>query len=141
MDTEKIKTIMKMFEESQISRLDLQDGDLKITLEKNMEPVQYVGTAPVVINKSMETSVEEAPVQKGTPMKSPLVGTFYSSAGQGKEPFVKAGDHVAEGDTICIIEAMKVMNEIKATVSGTVLSIDIKDGDTVEFDQTLMMIG
>lgn len=140
MDTEKIKAIMKMFEESQISKLDLQDGDLKIILEKNMEPVQYVEAAPVMINnQQINTEVKEE--AKGTAVKSPLVGTFYASGGQGKEPFVKVGSHVSEGDTVCIIEAMKVMNEIKAQVSGTVLSIDIKDGDTVEFDQVLMMVG
>lgn len=140
MDTEKIKIIMKLFEESQISKLDLQDGDLKITLEKNMETVQYVEAAPVTINK-IEEKVEVKQEAKGTAVKSPLVGTFYASSGQGKEPFVKVGSHVNEGDTVCIIEAMKVMNEIKAQVSGTVLSVDIKDGDTVEFDQVLMMIG
>ncbi|MEG0276876.1 MAG: acetyl-CoA carboxylase biotin carboxyl carrier protein [Coprobacillus sp.] len=140
MDTEKIKVIMKMFEESQISKLDLQDGDLKIILEKNMETVQYVESTPVVINnQSVNNEVKEE--AKGTAIKSPLVGTFYASSGKDKEPYVKVGSHISEGDTVCIIEAMKVMNEIKAQVSGTVLSIDVKDGDTVEFDQVLVMVG
>ncbi|MEG0367832.1 MAG: biotin/lipoyl-containing protein, partial [Coprobacillus sp.] len=100
MDTEKIKAIMKMFEESQISKLDLQDGDLKITLEKNMEPVQYVESAPVVINhKEVKEEVKEE--AKGTAIKSPLVGTFYAAGGQGKEPFVKVGSQVNAGDTVC----------------------------------------
>ncbi len=140
MDTDKIKAIMKMFEESQISRLDLQDGDLKITLEKNMETVQYVEAAPVNINTTTEAVVEKDEVQ-GTPINSPLVGTFYSASGQGNEAFVKVGDQVNVGDTVCIIEAMKVMNEIKSQVSGKVLSIEIKDGDTVEFNQVIMLIG
>lgn len=136
MDTEKIKSIMKMFEESQISKMDLTDGDLHITLEKDTEPVEVI-RRPIVEKEVVETE----PEQIGTPMKSPLVGTYYQASGTDQEPFVKVGDHVNAGDTICIIEAMKVMNEIKATASGNVLSIDVNDGETVEYDQVLMMIG
>lgn len=136
MDTEKIKSIMKMFEESQISKMDLTDGDLHITLEKDTEPVEVI-RKPIVEKEVTEAKSE----QIGTPMKSPLVGTFYQASGTDQPPFVKVGDHVNAGDTICIIEAMKVMNEIKATASGNVLSIDVCDGETVEYDQVLMMIG
>ena len=136
MDTEKIKSIMQMFEESQISKMDLTDGDLHITLEKDVEVKQVV--APVVGQSVQEEKTEE---KTGTPIKSPIVGTYYQSSGAGKEPYVKVGDTIQEGDTICIIEAMKVMNEIKATASGKVLSIEVQDGETVEYDQTLMMIG
>ena len=136
MDTEKIKSIMQMFEESQISKMDLTDGDLHITLEKDVEVKQVV--TPVVEQSVQEEKTEE---KTGTPIKSPIVGTYYQSSGAGKEPYVKVGDMIQEGDTICIIEAMKVMNEIKATVSGKVLSIEVQDGETVEYDQTLMMIG
>ena len=136
MDTEKIKSIMQMFEESQISKMDLTDGDLHITLEKDVEVKQVV--APVAGQSVQEEKTEE---KTGTPIKSPIVGTYYQSSGAGKEPYVKVGDMIQEGDTICIIEAMKVMNEIKATVSGKVLSIEVQDGETVEYDQTLMMIG
>lgn len=136
MDTEKIKSIMQMFEESQISKMDLTDGDLHITLEKDVEVKQVV--APVAGQSVQEEKIEE---KTGTPIKSPIVGTYYQSSGAGKEPYVKVGDTIQEGDTICIIEAMKVMNEIKATVSGKVLSIEVQDGETVEYDQTLMMIG
>lgn len=136
MDTEKIKSIMQMFEESQISKMDLTDGDLHITLEKDVEIKQVM--APVAGQSVQEEKTEE---KTGTPIKSPIVGTYYQSSGAGKEPYVKVGDTIQEGDTICIIEAMKVMNEIKATVSGKVLSIEVQDGQTVEYDQTLMMIG
>ena len=136
MDTEKIKSIMQMFEESQISKMDLTDVDLHITLEKEVEVKQVV--APVAGQSVQEEKTEE---KTGTPIKSPIVGTYYQSSGAGKEPYVKVGDTIQEGDTICIIEAMKVMNEIKATVSGKVLSIEVQDGETVEYDQTLMMIG
>ena len=136
MDTEKIKSIMQMFEESQISKMDLTDGDLHITLEKDVEVKQVV--APVAGQSVQEEKTEE---KTGTPIKSPIVGRYYQSSGAGKEPYVKVGDTIQEGDTICIIEAMKVMNEIKATASGKVLSIEVQDGETVEYDQTLMMIG
>ena len=136
MDTEKIKSIMQMFEESQISKMDLTDGDLHITLEKDVEVKQVV--APIAGQSVQEEKTEE---KTGTPIKSPIVGTYYQSSGAGKEPYVKVGDTIQEGDTICIIEAMKVMNEIKATASGKVLSIEVQDGETVEYDQTLMMIG
>ncbi|WP_154886980.1 biotin/lipoyl-containing protein [Longibaculum muris] len=137
MDTEKIKSIMKMFEESQISKMDLTDGDLHITLEKEMEPVEVVKT----IKSTPIQEVEEVKQEQGTAITSPLVGTYYQASGTNQEPFVKVGQHIQEGDTVCIIEAMKVMNEIKATVSGTVLSINVSDGETVEYDQVLMMIG
>ena len=136
MDTEKIKSIMQMFEESQISKMDLTDGDLHITLEKDVEVKRVV--TPVEGQSVQEEKTEE---KTGTPIKSPIVGTYYQASGAGKEPYVKVGDTIQEGDTICIIEAMKVMNEIKATVSGKVLSIEVQDGETVEYDQTLMMIG
>ena len=136
MDTEKIKSIMQMFEESQISKMDLTDGDLHITLEKDVEVKQVV--TPVEGQSVQEEKTEE---KTGTPIKSPIVGTYYQSSGAGKEPYVKVGDTIQEGDTICIIEAMKVMNEIKATVSCKVLSIEVQDCETVEYDQTLMMIG
>ena len=137
MDTEKIKSIMKMFEESQISKMDLTDGDLHITLEKEMEPVEVVKT----IKSAPIQEVEEVKQEQGTAITSPLVGTYYQASGTNQEPFVKVGQHIQEGDTVFIIEAMKVMNEIKATVSGTVLSINVSDGETVEYDQVLMMIG
>ena len=137
MDTEKIKSIMKMFEESQISKMDLTDGDLHITLEKEMEPVEVVKT----IKSTPIQEVEEVKQEQGTAITSPLVGTYYQASGTNQEPFVKVGQHIQEGDTVCIIEAMKVMNEIKATVSGTVLSINVSDVETVEYDQVLMMIG
>ena len=79
--------------------------------------------------------VEEVKQEQGTAITSPLVGTYYQASGTNQEPFVKVGQHIQEGDTVCIIEAMKVMNEIKATVSGTVLSINVSDGETVEYDQ------
>jgi acetyl-CoA carboxylase biotin carboxyl carrier protein len=132
MDTDKLKQIIKIFEGSQISKLDLQDGDLKLVLEKNI-------TVAPSINK--EEKIEEVKeTSHGYEMKSPLVGTFYSSSEQGGTPFVKIGDKVNAGDTLCIIEAMKVMNEIKSDRSGIVQDILVKNEESVEYDQVLMVI-
>ena len=81
-----------------------------------------------------------APADTGKSIKSPIVGTFYSAPSPTKPPFVKVGDKVNEGDTVCIVESMKVMNEIQADISGTVKSIAVKDGEAVEFGQPLIII-
>ena len=131
MDTDKIKIIMNLFEDSHISKMNIQDGDLNITLEKDEEIKE-------IKNEKQEKVIQET---ENYIVKSPLVGTYYQASGTNKDPFIKVGDHVNVGDTLCIIEAMKVMNEIKSQVSGTVLSIDIQDGETVEYDQPLIVIG
>ncbi len=137
MDTNKIKAIIQMFEESQISKLDLQDGDLKLSLEKNVEVVYE--------NIKKEITIEEKTIEEkepiGNAVTSPLVGTYYSASDATSKPFVQVGDQVKMGDTLCIIEAMKVMNELKAPQDGTVLNIHIENGQTVEFGQTLITIG
>ena len=102
-------------------------------------------TAPVTVsNESAPVVVqevkEEKPVISGTEVKAPLVGVYYSSPPPDDQPFVKEGSKVTKGQTLCIIEAMKVMNEIKAPVDGTVRSLLVKDEDLVGFDQTLMII-
>lgn len=132
MDIEKMRSIIQMFEDSHISKMDLQDGDFKLILEKNILPVD-------VVQATQKQEGQEKPT--GNALKSPLVGTFYQASGQDQEPFVQIGSEVQVGDTLCIIEAMKVMNEIKADQSGKILSIDVEDGSTVEFDQVLMTIG
>lgn len=132
MDTDKIKIIMNLFEDSHISKMNIQDGDLKITLEKDID------TIPVVTeNKKIEKNDKNV----NYVVKSPLVGTYYQASGENEEPFIKVGDKVNVGDTLCIIEAMKVMNEIKAQVSGKVLEILVKNGETIEYDQPLITIG
>lgn len=132
MDTDKIKIIMNLFEDSHISKMNIQDGDLKITLEKDID------TIPVVTENK---KIEKNDKNDYYVVKSPLVGTYYQASGENEEPFIKVGDKVNVGDTLCIIEAMKVMNEIKAQVSGKVLEILVKNGETIEYDQPLITIG
>lgn len=149
MDTKKIKQIIELFEDSSVASMDLEIDDIKIKLEKqsttvvNAAPqVQTVAVAPTVetVEAVKEDSAKVVEANKDY-VKSPLVGTFYASASQGGKPFVEVGSKVNEGDVICIIEAMKVMNEIKAHRSGTVSEIKVKDGDMVQFDEELIAIG
>lgn len=149
MDTKKIKQIIELFEDSSVASMDLEIDDIKIKLEKqsttvvNAAPqVQAVAVAPKVetVEAVKEDSAKVVEANKDY-VKSPLVGTFYASASQGGKPFVEVGSKVNEGDVICIIEAMKVMNEIKAHRSGTVSEIKVKDGDMVQFDEELIAIG
>ena len=134
MDTDKIKTIMNLFEDSHISRMNIQDGDLKITLEKDFIQTEI---------KSVQENIQENKKEEleNYIVKSPLVGTYYQASGENQEPYIKIGDKVNIGDTLCIIEAMKVMNEIKSEINGTVLDIKVKNGETVEYDQPLIVIG
>ncbi len=131
MDTNKLKQIIEIFEDSQISKLDLQDGDLKLVLEKEITAM------PVKQEVKKEEKVKNI---EGYVLKSPLVGTFYQSSEAGGQPFVNVGDKVIKGDILCIIEAMKVMNEIKSDRDGIIRSILVKNEDTVEYDQPLMVI-
>lgn len=144
-----IKELMDKFSDSDIHKMDVEFDDIKIKLEK--EDVKEVVTtqAPVMQMPSQPVPVPaapalSAPVQEesasGEMVKAPLVGVFYSKNSPEAKSFVEVGSHVNAGDTICIIEAMKVMNEIKAPISGTVTSILVKDEDLVEFDQVLMSI-
>ena len=100
-------------------------------------PPMAMAAAPAVPTSAPQT---QAPDDTGKSINSPIVGTFYSAPSPTKPPFVKVGDKVNEGDTVCIIESMKVMNEIQADISGTVKSIAVKDGEAVEFGQPLIII-
>lgn len=149
MDTKKIKQIIELFEDSSVASMDLEIDDIKIKLEKQTTTVvnaapqlQAVAVAPTIetVEAVKEDSAKIVEANKDY-VKSPLVGTFYASATQGGKPFVEVGSKVNEGDVICIIEAMKVMNEIKAHRSGTISEIKVKDGDMVQFDEELIAIG
>ena len=142
MDTAKIKEIISIFESSTLSSMHLEADDMKITLKKE-------GSAAV--SAPLSISVPEAavpvleqpaqPAAQGDAVRSPLVGTFYAAPGAGAKPYVEVGSTVKEGDILCIIEAMKVMNEIHAPRAGVIKEIRVKDGDMVQLDEELMVIG
>ncbi len=131
-----IKQIMSEFDQSNVTKMKVEIDDLKIELEKESEKVEYV--KPV---EKIEVSTQvENPQVTGTPVKSPIVGVFYSASSPESDPYVTVGKTVKKGDIVCIIEAMKVMNEIKAPCDGTVTSILVENEELVEYDQALMVI-
>jgi acetyl-CoA carboxylase biotin carboxyl carrier protein len=152
MDLRKLKTLIDLVSESNISELEITEAEGKVRIVKAgaAAPVQYVqavgapaqaagasapGPAPVAT-----AAPAEAPVQAGHAVKSPMVGTFYRSSSPGAPAFVEIGSQIKEGDTICIIEAMKILNEIEADKSGTVTQILVENGLAVEYGQPLFII-
>ncbi|QVK21149.1 acetyl-CoA carboxylase biotin carboxyl carrier protein [Mycoplasmatota bacterium] len=143
MEIKLIKEIMKNFEKSNIHKIELEQDGFKIKLEK--EDKQYVTAkemeVPTVVT-TVSNNEETKPVVTDNSVKvlAPLVGTFYGSPSPDAKPFVSVGSKVQKGQTLCIIEAMKVMNEISAPSNGTIKEILVKNSAMVEFDQVIMTI-
>lgn len=146
-DTKKIKELMKLLENhTSMAELEVTDGDQSIRLSKavassaavmpQVAPVP-VAAAPAPVAAAAEPAKAECP---GHSVKSPMVGTYYSAPSPGAAAFITVGQKVSEGDTLCIIEAMKMMNQIEADKSGTVTAILLEDGSPVEYDQPLVII-
>lgn len=149
-ETEYIEKLAKVLAETGLTEISLEDGEQAITLRKDV----VVATAPQVVAAAAApvaqasapvpvapaTSEVAAPAKKGTPITSPMVGTFYKAPSPDAEPFVKEGSSVKTGDVVCIVEAMKMMNEIESEISGTVVEICVEDGQPVEFGQVLMYV-
>ena len=135
---EDIERIIKMFEQAKVSKLDLEYDNIKIKLEKNEEM-----PSEIIVNKEMPitTTSHQQPQTEGFSIKSPVVGTYYAQKAAGDAPFITVGQKVKKGDTVCIIEAMKVMNEIKSPVDGVVKEILVSNEDLVEYDEAIVIIG
>jgi acetyl-CoA carboxylase biotin carboxyl carrier protein len=158
MDLRKLKTLIDLVAESDIAELEVTEGESKVRIVKSsamaqnqvvmmqpqgMQP-QYHQAAPAAAHAAPVASVADAAAAAepaGHVIKSPMVGTFYRSSAPGAPAFVEVGASVKEGDTLCIIEAMKLLNEIDADVSGTVTKILVENGQPVEFGQPLFVIG
>lgn len=152
MDVRKIKTLMELFEGSNIVEMEITEGEDKVRLVKGngqaaAAPVQQAITIPPVINTPTPAPVPTAPAPAqesstptGTEVTSPMVGTFYRAPSPGADPFVEVGQDVKKGDTLCIIEAMKLLNEIEAETSGKIKAILVENGQPVEFGQALFII-
>jgi len=151
MDLRKLKTLIDLVSESNISELEITEADGKVRIVKAdphaAMPVQYAPQGMMLAPHGQASAAPAAPVTPAAPLveaghavKSPMVGTFYRSANPGAKAFVEVGDMIKEGDPICIIEAMKIMNEIEADKSGTVTSILCENGQAVEFGQSLFII-
>ena len=157
MDIRKVKKLIEMLEESNLNEIEIKEGEEAVKLVKSNP--NFISSAPAIISEPTQQSpiaMPSAPsseatvtqeisqtsdvLESGNKMNSPMVGTFYSAPNPESDPFVKVGDQINEGDVLCIIEAMKMMNEVKSEFSGTVKQILVDNAEPVEFDQTLFVI-
>ena len=156
---DKIKFIKELAESMNANKIDTvkyeeNDFEIQITKKKKERKVFSYGGVPAAVTAEQPTSVtraveSEASVQEtvqaeeisGTKITSPMVGTYYSAPSPTSDPFIKEGDTVSEGQTLCIVEAMKLMNEVKSSVSGKVKKILVKDGEAIKKGQELIIIG
>jgi acetyl-CoA carboxylase biotin carboxyl carrier protein len=147
MDLRKLKKLIDLVQESGIAELEITEGEEKVRINRGGAVVQGA-VAPAVTPPPAAAApvavVEAAPAApaaaEGHVLKAPMVGTFYRSASPGSKPFVEVGQTVAEGDTVCIIEAMKLLNEIEVDKAGVVKAILIENGQPVEYGQPLIVI-
>ena len=144
MDIRKIKTLIEMLEESNLNEIEVSQGDESVRISKGKDPADYIENNQIntSISSHEKVRINEDDTRKfvGNQVKAPLVGTFYRKPSPDKEPFVKVGDIVNKGDVLCIIEAMKMMNEIKSDFDGKIISIEVDDAQPVEFGQTIIVI-
>ena len=153
MDLRKLKKLIDLVEESGISELELTEGEEKVRISRNLPntPTTMQFAAPYMMNPGLPAAApaaeapaaaaEAAPVVEGHVVKSPMVGTFYRSPSPDAKAFVDAGTSVAVGDTLCIIEAMKLLNEIEADHAGVIKAILVENGQPVEYGEPLFIIG
>jgi acetyl-CoA carboxylase biotin carboxyl carrier protein len=149
MDIRKVKKLIELLDESGIAEIEITEGEESVRISR------YSASAPVAPPVAMAAPMAApapaapapaaaAPIaeaeEDGHAVTAPMVGTFYSSSSPGSPPFVQVGDRVSAGDTLCIVEAMKMMNQIEAEVAGTIKSIRVQNGDPVEYGQILFVI-
>tara|TARA_B100000900_G_C20377987_1_gene633262 strand:- start:148 stop:636 length:489 start_codon:yes stop_codon:yes gene_type:complete len=155
MDIRKVKKLIELLEDSGVGEIEITEGEDSVRISRHSpavqtttSPVQTPVEAAAVAQKvtstssvpSVETSATSDDNENNFEVTAPMVGTYYSASSPGSEPFVQVGDNVKTGDTLCIIEAMKMMNPIEADVSGTIKSIRIQNGEPVEFGQVMFVI-
>ena len=148
MDIRKVKKLMELLEQSGMSEIEIKEGEESVKISRFgnaplMTPIVPQQPASMVTSsqvESMTTATNNNSEVDGNLVSSPMVGTYYSAPSPSAKPFVTVGQHVNKGDTIGIIEAMKIMNQIEADHSGTVVEILVKDGEAVEFGQALIVI-
>jgi acetyl-CoA carboxylase biotin carboxyl carrier protein len=154
MDIRKVKKLIELLDESGIAEIEITEGEESVRISRHSTsapapaPV-YAAPAPAAAPapQAAPAAAAAAPAtpapaeeSEGIEVTAPMVGSFYSSASPGAAPFVQVGDQVNEGDTLCIIEAMKMMNQIEAEIAGVIKSIRVQNGDPVEYGQTLFVI-
>ncbi len=143
MDIPLIKKLIRLLHENNLGELKVQEGDVKITIRhRDFSGGQVVQAAPSkpAPEKKNETAEVSQPAGNYLTIKAPMIGTFYRSSGPDKEPFVKVGDKVKRGDVLCVIEAMKLFNEIQSEVSGKIIKVMVDNAQAVEYDQALFLV-
>ena len=152
MDLRKIKKLMELLEESGIAEIEVKEGEESIKLSRNMTssaaPLQQMVQQPMMAPQQQATQAasqvenkkDDSSNQNRNTVNSPMVGTFYASASPESKPFVTVGQSVKKGDTLCILEAMKMMNQVQAESDGKILEILIDNAEPVEFDQPLFVV-
>ncbi len=156
MDIKQIQELVKLINKTNIGEITIEEEGVKITVKQKKEPVQHIiaGSSQAPAFNTLQTQQEAHPVsppaskkQAATPkedklltIKSPMIGTFYRQAGPGKPIFVNVGDEVNPGKVVCIIEAMKLFNEIESEISGKIIKILVEDASPVEYDQPLFLV-
>lgn len=154
MDIRKVKKLIELLEESGIEELEIKEGEESVRITRSSraataaQPIYaapvaatpVAAPAPVAVESATEPKKEEKPKRSGHSLTSPMVGIFYRSPSPSSPPFVEVGKHVKTGDVLCILEAMKMMNQIEADRSGVIEAILLEDGQAVEFDQPLFTI-
>ncbi|MCH7672820.1 MAG: acetyl-CoA carboxylase biotin carboxyl carrier protein [Proteobacteria bacterium] len=146
MDIRKVKKLIELLEASDITEIEIKEGEesIRISRASNSTPfahqVAAIAAAPVVPAAAEAEAPTAAAVSEGNIIQSPMVGTFYRAPAPSSPPYVEVGQHVKVGDVVCIVEAMKMMNQIEADYAGVVAAFLIEDGEPVEFDQALIRI-
>lgn len=155
MDIKQIQELVKLINKTSIGEITIEEDGRKITIKQKKDPVQNINvSAPGTSYAPQPTAAAPQPVTNGTPpakaetpktdnlitIKSPMIGTFYRQQGPGKPIFVNVGDEVAPGKVVCIIEAMKLFNEIESEVKGTIVKVLVEDASPVEYDQPLFLV-
>jgi len=150
MDIRKVKKLIELLDESGIAEIEITEGEESVRISRyaqNVAAPAPVALAPMAAAPAAVAAAPAAapvvaaePEEDGFEVNAPMVGTFYAASSPGAAPYVQVGDRINEGDTLCIIEAMKMMNQIEADVSGIVKSIRLQNGEPVEFGQTMIVI-
>jgi len=153
MDIRKVKKLIELLDESGIAEIEITEGEESVRISRHgthyapqMQAPAYAPPAQMAAPAASQATAPAAAAEEaeaeddGFAVTAPMVGTFYSAASPGSAAFVQVGDRVNQGDTLCIVEAMKMMNQIEAEVSGTIKSIRVQNGDPVEYGQVLFII-
>ena len=153
MDIRKVKKLIELLDESGIAEIEITEGEESVRISRYAQGAQVLSAPPMAAPMQAAPAAAPAaaapaapaapapePEEDGHQVIAPMVGTYYASPTPGSPPFVQAGDRVSPGDTLCIVEAMKMMNQIESEVSGTIKSIRVQNGDPVEYGQILFVI-